>query len=225
MAGARSGAAQRYSEGMPSRPSVTGTIDLNLPEFDAPPDDPMPLLVAWAETAERLGVLEPYNVAIATSDRDGNLTNRMVLAKSFDLDGMTFATNSGSLKGHQLASNPRAAVAVYWRETRQQLRLVGSVELLRAAESDAIWADRSVLSQAASAASHQSAPLSDEAGYSVETARLAEPGVPLPRPDDWNGYRVRPDSLEFWLGVQDRMHRRLRYDRDGNRWIHQRQYP
>ena len=94
---------------MPSRPSVTGTIELELPEFDAPPADPMPLLVSWADTAERVGVREPYNVALATSDAAGNPTNRMVLAKSFDLNGMTFATNSGSLKGHQLADRPHAA--------------------------------------------------------------------------------------------------------------------
>ncbi len=210
---------------MISRPSVTGSIELDLPEFEHPPDDPMPLLVAWTDTAERVGVVEPYNMAVATVDREGNITNRMLLAKAFDLDGVTFATNSGSLKGHQLAANPRAAVAVYWRETRQQLRMVGPVELLSAAESDAIWADRPLLSQAASAASRQSEPLADEADYHRETARLAEPGVALPRPSDWNGYRLRPDSIEFWLGVQDRMHRRLRYDRDGDRWLHQRLYP
>lgn len=210
---------------MPSRPSVTGTIDLDLPEFDAPPADPMPLLVSWADTAERVGVLEPYNVAIATSDAAGNPTNRMVLAKSFDLSGMTFATNSGSLKGHELADRPHAAVTIYWRETRQQLRLVGTVELLPTAESDAIWADRPIASQAASTASHQSSRLDDEASLSAEAALLMAPDVPLPRPSNWNGYRLRPDSIEFWHGGTDRMHRRLRYDRADSGWTHQRLYP
>lgn len=210
---------------MHSRPSVTGEIQLELPEFDAPPADPMPLLVAWAETAERMGVIEPYNIAIATSDEHGNLTNRMVLAKEFDLEGVTFATNSSSLKGHQLHTNPRAAITLYWRETRQQLRLVGPVELLSSRESDAIWDDRSVLSQAASAASHQSAPLDDESDYRAEAARLASPGVALTRPADWNGYRLRPLTIEFWRGVTDRMHQRLRYDRIEDGWTHQRLYP
>lgn len=185
----------------------------------------MPLLVAWADTAERMGVIEPYNIALATSDGEGNLTNRMVLAKAFDLEGVTFATNTGSLKGHQLTTNPRAAVTVYWRETRQQLRLVGAVEMLSSPESDEIWADRPVLSQAASAASHQSEPLMNEAEFFAESARLAAPGVNLPRPDDWNGYRLRPDTIEFWRGVHDRMHQRLRYNLRGETWTHERLYP
>ncbi len=210
---------------MPSRPSVTGELELDLPEFDRPPADPLPLLVAWAERVERLGVIEPYNIALATVDGEGDITNRFVLAKSFDLDGVTFATNSSSLKGRQLADNPRAAVVVYWRETRQQLRLTGSVELLPDAESDAIWADRPVQSQAASAASTQSADLGDDAAYRAEAARLGAPGTPLPRPADWNGYRLRPDSIEFWHGGADRMHRRLRYDRTASGWTHRRLYP
>lgn len=210
---------------MPSRPSVTGAIELNLPEFEAPPSDPMPLLVAWAETAERLGVIEPYNAALATTDAHGDLANRFVLAKSFDTEGVTFGTNSGSLKGRQLAETPRAAIVIYWRETRQQVRLVGPVELLSTAESDAIWADRPVPSQAASAASEQSEPLEDDAAYRAAAARLAAPGTPLPRPADWNGYRLRPDTLEFWHGGADRMHRRLRYDRTPAGWTHLRLYP
>lgn len=210
---------------MPSRPSVTGTIDLELPEFEHPPADPMPLLVAWADAAERLGVLEPYDIALATADRHGDITNRFVLAKSFDVEGVTFATNSSSLKGRQLADTRRAAIVVYWRETRQQVRLTGSVELLDAAESDAIWADRPLASQAASTASAQSALLADDAAYRAEAARLAAGGIPLPRPEDWNGYRLRPDSLEFWHGGADRMHRRLRYDRTPSGWTPRRLYP
>jgi pyridoxamine 5'-phosphate oxidase len=210
---------------MPSRPSVTGEVELDLPEFDRPPADPMPLLVAWADRAERLGVLEPYNMAIATVDGRGDIANRFVLAKSFDTEGVTFATNSSSLKGRQLAEVPRAAVVLYWREIRQQVRLTGAVGLLAAAESDAIWADRPVQSQAASTASEQSALLEDDAAYRAEAARLAASGAPLPRPADWNGYRLRPDALEFWHGGADRMHRRLRYDRTAAGWTHRRLYP
>jgi dihydrophenazinedicarboxylate synthase len=210
---------------MQSRPSVTGNIELDLPEFENPPEDPIPLLLAWVDSAERLGVLEPYNIAIATTDGAGDVTNRFVLAKTFDQDGMTFATNSSSAKGRQLTAHPRAAAVLYWRETRQQLRLTGSVELLTGPESDEIWVDRAVQSQAASTASLQSEPLADEAQYRAEAARLAAPGAALPRPDDWNGYRLRPDSIEFWHGGADRMHRRLSYERDGSGWHHARLYP
>ncbi len=80
-------------------------------------------------------------------------------------------------------------------------------------------------SQAASAASTQSADLGDDAAYRAEAARLGAPGTPLPRPADWNGYRLRPDSIEFWHGGADRMHRRLRYDRTASGWTHRRLYP
>lgn len=210
---------------MRSRPSVTGTIDLELPEFENPPADPMPLVVSWVDDAEKIGVIEPYNVAIATTDDAGDVTNRFVLAKVFDHDGMTFATNTSSAKGRQLAAHPRAAAVLYWRETRQQLRLTGPIEVLTAAESDEIWVDRSVQSQAAATASLQSELLPDDAAYRAEATRLAAPGIALPRPVDWNGYRLRPDSIEFWHGGADRMHRRLRYDRDASGWRHVRLYP
>ncbi len=210
---------------MRSRPSVTGTIDLELPEFENPPADPMPLVVSWVDDAEKVGVIEPYNVAIATTDDAGDVTNRFVLAKVFDPEGMTFATNTSSAKGRQLAAHPRAAAVLYWRETRQQLRLTGPIEVLTAAESDEIWVDRSVQSQAAATASLQSELLPDDAAYRAEATRLAAPGIALPRPVDWNGYRLRPDSIEFWHGGADRMHRRLRYDRDASGWRHVRLYP
>lgn len=210
---------------MRSRPSVTGAIELELPEFEDPPADPMPLVVAWADTAERHGVLEPYNMAIATVDADGQVSNRFVLAKSFDLDGVVFATNTSSLKGRQITATHRGAAVVYWREVRLQLRLTGEIELLTAAESDAIWVDRSPASQAAATASRQSAVLADDAAYRAEVRRLAEAGIPLPRPEDWNGYRLRPDEIEFWHGGADRMHRRLRYERSASGWAHERLYP
>lgn len=210
---------------MRSRPSVTGSIELSLPEFENPPRDPLPLLISWVDQAERLGVLEPYNIALATSDGHGDVSNRFVLAKVFDADGMLFATNTSSAKGMQLTASPRAAVAIYWRETRQQVRLAGPVSVATTEESDAIWVDRSVESQAAATASVQSAPLPDDAEYRAAASRLAAPGLPLPRPEDWNGYRLRPDTIEFWHGGADRMHRRLRYDRMASGWTHERLYP
>src|SRR5690606_22878005 len=95
-----------YAEGIMIQPkTLSGTIDLDLPEFDAPPDDPMPLLLQWVDTALRLGVVEPFNVALATSGTDGRPSNRMILAKTFDADGMTFASNASSAKGRELAAN------------------------------------------------------------------------------------------------------------------------
>lgn len=200
-------------------------MELELPEFENPPTDPMPLLIAWVENAEQLGVREPYNIALATADTTGAVTNRYVLAKTFDADGMLFATNTSSAKGIQLAANPQASAAIYWQETRQQLRITGDIVVATAEESDAIWVDRSVESQAAATASAQSETLVDDAEYRENSARLAAPGQPLPRPEDWNGYRLRPRSIEFWHGAANRMHRRLRYDLTSGGWTHERLYP
>lgn len=185
----------------------------------------MPLLIAWVDQAEKLGVIEPYNIALATADGHGDVTNRFVLAKVFDPDGMLFATNTSSAKGLQLTANPRAAAVLYWRETRQQLRISGPIFVATPEESDTIWVDRSVESQAAATASFQSEQLPDDAEYRAHSSRLAAPGLPLPRPEDWNGYRLRPDTIEFWHGAANRMHRRLRYDLTDGGWSNERLYP
>lgn len=205
--------------------TLTGTTRLELPEFDAPPADPIDLMLAWFETAERLGVVESRSVALATADGAGIPSNRMVLLKVLDRSGLVFTTSDGSRKGRDLAVNPVGAMSAYWRETRQQVRISGRIGRLSDAESDALFAVRPIPSQAAAIVSRQSEPLDDPAKLRADADTLAESTTPLPRPAGWHGYRLVPDSVEFWHGTVDRMHRRLLYERAGDGWTHHRLNP
>lgn len=210
---------------MKSRPSLTGTLEVDLPEFDAPPADPLPLVIDWVDRAERLGVAEPYNVALATVDATGRVSNRFVLAKAFDASGVVFATNASSRKGREIEATGRGAMVLFWQETRQQLRIAGRIEPVDAQTSDEIWRGRPIASQASAVTSEQSAPLGDEAAFRAKAAELAARTEPFERPKDWRGYRLTPDEIEFWHGQPDRLHRRLRYLRTAAGWTHERLQP
>ena len=210
---------------MKSRPSVTGAIELELPEFDAPPPEPMALVVAWVSRAEALGVSEPYNVALATVDAAGRVSNRFVLAKRFDASGVLFATNHSSRKGAEIAATGRGAMVLFWQETRQQLRFSGTMEPVEDALSDEIWFDRPVASQASAVVSQQSAPLTDEGAFRARAAELALATEPFERPADWGGFLLVPDEVEFWHGQPNRLHRRLVYRRDDAGWHAERLQP
>lgn len=210
---------------MKSKPSLTGAIELDLPEFDDPPAEPMPLVVEWVDRAEALGVLEPYNVALATVDARGRVSNRFVLAKLFDASGVLFATNASSRKGREIAETGRGAMVLFWLETRQQLRFAGSIFPVEPELSDEIWFDRPVASQASAVASRQSEPIADEAAFRAHAAELARATTPFERPSDWGGFRLVPDEVEFWQGQPNRLHRRLRYTRVGASWHHERLQP
>lgn len=210
---------------MKSKPSLTGAIELELPEFDSPPAEPMPLVVEWVERAESLGVLEPYNIALATVDARGRVSNRFVLAKLFDASGVLFATNASSRKGREIAETGQGAMVLFWQETRQQLRFAGRVTPVDAELSDEIWFDRPIASQASAVASRQSAPIDDEEAFRAHAAELARATTPFERPADWGGFRLVPDEVEFWHGQPNRLHRRLRYTRDGDAWRFERLQP
>lgn len=210
---------------MKSKPSLTGTIELDLPEFDAPPAEPMGLVIEWVDRAEAAGVAEPYNIALATVDAHGHVSNRFVLAKLFDTSGILFATNASSRKGHEISQTGHGAMVLFWQETRQQLRFVGRIERVSDALSDEIWFDRPIASQASAVASEQSAPLGDEAAFRAHAAELAQATTPFERPDEWGGYRLVPDEVEFWHGQPNRLHRRLRYERTPDGWTHERLQP
>jgi pyridoxamine-phosphate oxidase len=209
----------------PHLDTLSGAIELELPEFADPPAEPFLLLQRWVADAVRVRVSEPFSVALATADRAGRPSNRTVLVKSLDASGLMFVTDGVSAKGLDLAENPFAAVVAYWRETRQQLRVSGPVQQLSEEESDALFAVRPVSAQASAAASRQSRPLEDYAALQDAASRLARPGIPLPRPESWHGYRIIPETIEFWHGRTDRLHRRLVYRRGGDGWTHELLYP
>jgi len=182
-------------------------------------DDPIEQFAEWYERAAADVPLVDA-VCLATVDADGSPDARMVLLKGVDAAGFRFHTNYSSAKGGQLAADARAALVVYWRELDRQVRVRGSVERLPAAESDAYFATRPRESQVAAWASPQSRPLRDRAeldGLLAEAARRFE-GAPVPRPEGWGGYLLRPEAIEFWQGQVGRLHDRFRYARAASGW-------
>lgn len=201
--------------------TLTGTVETDFPEFLAPPAEPMGLLNAWLEGSVASGVREPRALALATADARGRTSSRTVALTSVTDNGIVFITHADSRKGRELAENPWASGVLYWRETTQQITLAGPVVLLSDAEAEALWFARAVFTHPMTTVSRQSSPLRDLDQFEELRARALElgaPGQPLPRPATFVAYRLEPASLEFWANGTDRLHERLRYDRDGDGW-------
>lgn len=207
--------------------TLSGDTGLVLPEFGTPPPDPHRLLRGWLDSAVARGVCEPYAAVLATADPSGRASSRVLLVKEVDDRGLLFTSSQGSRKGRDLAETPWASLTFYWRETLQQLTAQGPVEVLGGEESDELFARRPLAAQATTAISRQSRPLVDEAELQDRAKVLVDAGEPVARPDEWVGYRLVPQVVEFWYGSPDRLHRRLRYDRaaEAAAWTHRRLQP
>jgi len=203
--------------------TLSGDPTLQLPEFDQPPEDPLPLLERWLRLAEERGVREPRALALATADAEGRPSSRILLLKQVT-PALVFAGSYGSRKGRELEANPRAAGTLYWRETLQQVTVEGPVRRLSEAESDAIFGERPADAQATTVASRQGEPLEDPEALRQMAASLGA-DEPLPRPTRWGGWRLDPDLVEFWHGSPDRLHRRLLYIWGESGWKHKRLQP
>jgi len=204
--------------------TLSGDPDLELPEFDEPPADPLPLLERWLRLADERGVREPRALALATADADGRPSSRILLLKQVT-PALVFAGGYESRKGRDLAGNPRAAGTLYWRETLQQITVEGPVRRLSEAESDAIFGERPHGAQATAVASRQGEQLEDPAELRRSADALAASDEPLDRPARWGGWRLDPDLVEFWHGSPTRLHRRLLYIKGESGWKHQRLQP
>jgi dihydrophenazinedicarboxylate synthase len=204
--------------------TLSGDPTLVLPEFEAPPEDPLPLLDRWLQIADEKGVREPRALALATADAEGRPSTRIVLLKQLT-PAVVFAGSYESRKGRDLAVNPRAAGTLYWRETLQQITVEGPVRKLSEAESDALFEERPPAGQATAVASHQGESLTNPAELREAADSLAHRVEPLHRPSRWGGYRLDPDLIEFWHGSPDRLHRRLLYIKGDRGWSHQRLQP
>lgn len=198
--------------------SLTGEVGRDFPEYTDPPPEPMGLVTAWLAAATDSGVREPRSLALATVDRRGRASNRIVTVLEVSAGGLLFTSHSTSRKGRELAETGWAAGLLYWRETGQQIAVSGPVELVDGERADALWHARATPLHAMTTASRQSEPLHDVARLRTDADRLAAKGVPLPRPDRFVGYLLTPAAVEFWSAGEDRLHRRLRYERGGDAW-------
>lgn len=191
-------------------------------------DDPVGLFTDWLAEALRHEPNDANAMALATVDAAGLPDCRMVLLKDVDEGGFTFYSNRESAKGEQLAAHPGAALLFHWKSLRRQVRVRGRVQPVTAAEADAYFAERARESRIGAWASDQSRPLADraelEAAVARETARFE--GQDVPRPERWSGWRLIPESIEFWRDRPFRLHDRMRYEADGEGgWNRGRLYP
>ncbi|MFY0408835.1 pyridoxamine 5'-phosphate oxidase [Solicola sp. PLA-1-18] len=189
-------------------------------------DDPVALFGRWLDEAVASGMHEPNAMALATASADGVPAVRVVLLKGFDARGAVFYTNGDSAKGHDLAANPRASLAMLWHPLQRQVRVTGRVEPVAPQESDAYFRSRPHGSQLGAVASPQSQVVADRDELDRRYAEV-EAAYPhdVPRPEQWGGFRVALDVVEFWHGRQGRMHDRLRFTASGDSWTRERLAP
>ncbi len=180
--------------------------------------DPLAMLLAWLADAEATGMRDPWAMTIATAGSDGRPSARTVLLRGVDADGLRFYTNRGSLKGRQLAGNPRAQLLFHWRELGRQVCVHGSVEETSDADSDAYFASRDRGSQLGAWASRQGVVIADREELLRRVSEASErfSGGDVPRPPYWGGYVVRPEAIELWQLGEHRLHDRFVYVRDGS---------
>jgi pyridoxamine 5'-phosphate oxidase len=189
--------------------------------------EPWALFTAWMKEAEGSEPNDPNAMALATVDADGLPNVRMVLLKSADPSGFVFYTNTESNKGRELLANPRAALVLYWKSLRRQVRARGAVTLVSDAEADAYFESRARDSRIGAWASRQSRPLESrfalEKAVALHAAKYAVGKVP--RPPHWTGFRIAPSSIEFWQDKPFRLHDRIVFTREGDGWVKTRLYP
>jgi pyridoxamine 5'-phosphate oxidase len=181
--------------------------------------DPVVQLLAWLDAAATAGTREPNAMTLATADGAGVPSARVVLLRGLDARGLTWYTNRQSLKGRDLAANPRAALVFHWELLGRQVRVSGEVSDVPDEEARAYFAERPRGHQLSAWASPQGQTLTDRAELEAATRRVDEeyPGA-VPLPPFWGGYRLRPVMYEFWQGRRDRVHDRFRYLRAGDGW-------
>jgi pyridoxamine 5'-phosphate oxidase len=182
--------------------------------------DPLVQLERWMADAAAAGEPEPAAMTLATVDAGGRPSARIVLLRGLDARGLAFYTNRESRKGRELAGNPHAAVVLHWKTAGRQVRVEGRVEPIDEAGSDAYFAGRPRDSQIGAWASPQSRVVESREQLDRLFAAAGERfhRRDVPRPPHWGGYRLVPQSIEFWQHGAHRMHDRLRYTRTEGGW-------
>jgi len=188
--------------------------------------DPIRQFENWFEDARRARLPLPNAMTLATVGRGGAPAARVVLLKGIERGGFVFYTNYRSRKGLELEARAAACLVFLWSELERQVRVEGTVEKVTAEESDAYYATRPLGARISAWASPQSDRVADRSVLEKSfTERKRQYGEQPPRPPHWGGYRLIPQSIEFWQGRADRLHDRLHYRRAGGAWVIERLAP
>lgn len=189
--------------------------------------DPIALFGDWLAKAVEAEPNDANAMSLATVDGQGMPDVRIVLLKGYDERGFVFYTNSNSAKGQQLEGQGKAALCFLWKSLRRQVRIRGEVEVVSEAESDAYFASRARGSQIGAWASDQSSPVADREALIAENAKMEAKfeRQDVPRPENWYGWRVKPQSIEFWQNGAFRLHDRIVFKRAGKYWSKTRLFP
>ena len=191
------------------------------------PEGPFELFAAWLGDAEASGMTDPNAMTLATAGADGRPSARTVLLRGVSDDGFRFFTNRTSLKGRQLAENPRAQLLFFWREIGRQILIHGSVDQLSDHESDGYFESRARESRIGAWASEQGSVIEsrDELLARVAEAEQRFEGDDVQRPPHWGGYIVRSESIEFWQAGEFRLHDRFVFVKSAAGWTAERLSP
>ena len=185
-------------------------------------EDPIQLFNEWMEEAKKTEPNDPNAVSLATSNKNNIPSVRMVLLKDFSKDGFVFYTNLDSQKGKELKQNPHAAMCFHWKSLLRQIRIVGKISLVANEVADEYYSSRAYESRIGAWASKQSEELKtrDQLIKSIEDYKKKfNDEKNVPRPSNWSGWNLSPESIEFWLDGDNRIHERLKYTKkNSDQW-------